>query len=428
MRFTWLMVLILLAAACGDDPDKSGAGKPTAPAPAVVVDTIKTGEVPVVLEFVARSEAVDTVAIQARVEALLQSMEFEEGKRVRKGQVLYRLDSRTFVANVEVAEANLERGKADLKLAEEQVSVRSAEAALVQAEAKLEKARQDVARLRPLAEKDAVPRQDLDTALAQEKVAVAEVTAQKANLENSKTMEEVGILQAKANLERFEAELELAKLDLGYCTITSPLDGLIGRTEVSVGNLVGRGEATQLTVVSSIDPMYVTFSISEEEYLKLTRIPEDQESVPDPTYQIILADDSVYPHLGKTVTAGRVVARETGTLQVVTSFPNPEGKLRPGQFGRIRVAVATLDDAVLVPQRSVAEQQGAKVVLVVGPDDKAAMRTIEVGIRHKSFFVVRKGLKAGERVIVEGQLKVRPGMTVKPVDRPVSKEPTEQGD
>jgi membrane fusion protein (multidrug efflux system) len=393
-----------------------------------VVETIRTGEVPVVLEFVARSEAVDTVAIQARVEAILESMEFEEGKRVAKGQVLYRLDKRTFEANLASAQADLARGEADLKLAEEQVSVRTAEAALTQAEAKLEKARQDVARLRPLAEKDAVPRQDLDTALANEKVAVAEVTAQKANLQNSKIMEEVGILQAKANLERYRAALTLAKLDLGYCTITSPIDGLIGRTEVSVGNLVGRGDATQLAVVSSIDPMYVTFSISEEEYLKLTRIPEDQESVPDPTYRIVLADDSVYPHEGKTVTAGREVARETGTLQVVTSFPNPDGKLRPGQFGRIRVAVATLDDAVLVPQRAVAEQQSAKVVLVVGPDDKVSMRTVEIGIRHEKWFVVRKGLKPGERVIVEGQLKARPGMTVKPVDRPVSEEPTDRGD
>jgi membrane fusion protein (multidrug efflux system) len=393
-----------------------------------VVATIRTGEVPVILDFVARTEAVETVAVQARVEALLESLEFEEGRRVTKGQVLYRLDSRTFTANVEVAAANLARGQADLKLAEEQVSVRSAAAALTQAEARLEKARQDVARLRPLAEKDAVPRQDLDTALAQEKVAVAEVVAQKANLENSKIMEEVGILQAKANLKRFQAELELAKLDLSYCTIAAPLDGLIGRTEVSIGNLVGRGEATQLAVVSSIDPIYVTFSISEEEYLRVTSTRQKEMSGEETSFRIILADDSVYPHEGRIHTADREVARETGTLQIVTRFPNPDGQLRPGQFGRIQVSVTTLSDAVLVPQRAVAEQQSAKVVLVVGPDNKVSMRTIEVGIRHESDFVVTKGLKAGDRVIVEGQLKARPGMVVVPTDRPVSREPSEQGD
>ena len=214
--------------------------------------------------------------------------------------------------------------------------MRTAEAALEQAKAQLEKANQDVQRLRPLAEKDAVPRQDLDTALAAEKVAIAEVDAQEANLRNSKIMEEVGILQATAEVKKAAAAVELAELDLSYCTIKSPLDGLIGRTDVDVGNLVGRGETTELVTVSSIDPIHVTMAISEEEFLQAQRL---KESEGQQEVELILADNSVFEQTGRFVTVDRAIALETGTLTVVCEFPNPEGNLRPGQFGRLRVVV-----------------------------------------------------------------------------------------
>lgn len=417
----WLLVLLTLAG-CSKENEPVKAQAATGPPPSVVVAEVKTESVPVVREFVARTEGTETITIQARVEAVLEAIEFEEGRPVRADQVLYRLDTRTYQANLEVAQAALARAQADLKLAEEQVSVRAAEAALEQAKAAHRKAQQDVARLRPLAEQDAVPRQDLDTALAAEEVAKAEVDAQLANLENSKIREEVGILQAKAAVKSAEAALALADLELGYCTIRSPIDGLIGRTEVDVGNLVGRGEATELAVVSSIDPMTVTLAISEEEFLRVQEQAELDRENQISSLELILSDDSVYPERGKFVTAERAVAVETGTLQIVTEFPNPNGLLRPGQFGRVRAEVAVLENAVLVPQRAITERQGAKIVLIVGDDNMVALRSVQVSERHKKFFVVVEGLKGGETVIVEGQQKARPGSPVTPTDKPITAE------
>jgi membrane fusion protein (multidrug efflux system) len=411
----------MLLAGCGGD-DK--AAQPPAPPPAkVVVETVGTADVPILREFVARTEAKEEVVIQARVEAILAKRLFEEGRRVDKDQLLFELDPQTFAANLRTAEANLAKANADLKLAREQVSVRAAEAALTQAEAALRKAEQDVARLRPLAEEDAVPRQDLDTALATEEVAIAEVAAQKANLENSKIQEAVGIKLAEAQLESAKAAMVLAELELSYCTISSPIDGLIGRARVSVGNLVGRGEATELATVSLIDPMWVTFAISEAEYLYLRRKAEEEgREEGDVPLDLILADDSTFAHNGKVITAEREVAIETGTLQLVAEFPNPEGELRPGQFGRVRSTVGKIEDAVLVPQRAVTEQQGVKAVLVVGEGNKVRLQTIQVSERHERYFVVAEGLEGGETVIVEGLQKARPGSVVDPTTEAASSE------
>jgi len=422
------LVLALLAApGCGDDEAKAKQQAAAPPPPTVLVATVTTATVPVVREFVARTEAKETITIQARVEAVLESMEFEEGKPVKAGQVLYELDKQTYQANIAGAKAALAGAEANLKLAREQVSVRAAEAAVVQAKASHKKTQQDVARLRPLAEEDAVPRQDLDTALAAEEVAKAEVEAQEANLRNAKIKEEVGILQAEAAIEGAQAALALANLDLGYCTIRSPIDGLIGRTGVDVGNLVGRGEATELATVSSIDPMYVTLAISEEEFLKLQeRARAQAKTEPAVAVDLILADGGVYAHKGRFVTIERAVQIETGTLQLVAEFPNPDGLLRDGQFARARVAVAQLENALLVPQRAVMEQQGAKIVLVVGADNVVSLKSVQLTERYEGSFVVTAGLSAGDTVIVEGQLKARPGSPVVPSDKPASAEPADK--
>ena len=401
------------------------------PKPLVVVADVTRDDVPVVRTYVARTEARDTVVVEARVEAILEEMDFEEGRRVSQGDVLYRLDKRTYEANLSAAQARQAKAEADLKLANEQVSVRAAEAAVDKAVAALGKAQQDVARLRPLAEQDAVPRQDLDTAVAAEEVAAADLAARQADLENSRIMEEVAVLQAEAELQGAQADVALAQLDLDYCTIECPIDGLIGRTMVDVGNLVGRGGSSELVTVSSIDPMRVTMAISEAEFLNFQRQDRDrrderngdEEGTP---VTLLQADDSEYEYEGHIVTAERAVAVETGTLQLVAEFPNPEGILRPGQFGRIRASVGLLEDAVLVPQRAVMEQQSAKVVYVVDDADKVSLRTVTVSERFGDKFVVLDGLDGGERVVIEGQLKARPGMTVQVGDA-VSAEPDAGG-
>jgi len=417
------LLTLLSSGGCSKEEEPAKTAMPSGPAPAVVVADVRQETVLLTQEFVARTEAVETVEVVARVEAVLEAREFEEGEPVTRGQVLYRLDSRTYDANLAAAKAQQGQAEADLKLAREQVSVRAAEAALAQSRAKLRKAEQDVARLRPLAEKDAVPRQDLDTAVAAEEVAQEEVNAQEATLDNAKIQEQVGILLAEAQVQAAQASVDLAELNLEYCTITAPIDGLIGRTEVTTGNLVGRGAATTLATISSIDPIYVTFAVSEAEYLDYQSRLRDGRQKESPAIDLVLADDSVYGQQGTIVTADRAVSTETGTLQIVARFANPAGQLRPGQFGRVRFVTRRLEDALLLPQRAVMEQQSAKVVFVVDDSGMVALRTIQVVDRHGEDFVVAAGVEAGDRVIVEGQLKARPGSKVQPTTKPISSEP-----
>ncbi|MBL8899818.1 MAG: efflux RND transporter periplasmic adaptor subunit [Planctomycetes bacterium] len=414
--FVGSLALAVGLAGC-ERPGKVEAQTPRElPPPPVVVFAVEARDVDLVREYVARTEADDSVEIRARVEAVLQEMSFEEGRRVEQGQVLYRLDQRTYAANLEAAEAQLARAKADLELAEKQVSVRVAEADVEQARAQQKKAEQDVARLEPLAAKQAVPQQDLDTARAALEVAVATVKAKEAVLTNAQIVEGVAKKQAAAAVSAAESALALANLDVEYCTLKSPMAGLIGRSQVSVGNLVGRGETTLLATLDSVDPMLVLFAIGEAELLALQARRTPGSERPNLEIELSLADGSLYPLKGRFRTAERSLGLETGTMQVIAEFPNPEGRLRPGQFGRVRTSTESKKGALLVPQRAVIEQQGVRTVLVVGADGKVVMRSIVTAERWNEFFVVTEGISAGDRVVVEGQLKARPGMTVKIVD------------
>jgi membrane fusion protein (multidrug efflux system) len=362
---------------------------PAAPPPSVVVTEVLQKTVPIYAEFVAQTDARLTVEVRARVQGILKDMRFKEGDLVKKDQVLYQIEPEEFQANLEAANAQLARAKADLEAAR----------------ARLAKTQQDVARYRPLAAARAVPQQDLDTALAAEQVARAEVD------------------QAAAAIESARAAITRAQLDLGYTTIRSPLDGLIGRTKVDVGNLVGKGEPTLLNTVSSVDPIRVNFAIPEADYLRLVSRDPERARRPSRPIELILGDSSTFPHKGKVVFADRAVDVKTGTLSVIAEFPNPEGMLRPGQFGRVRVTAELAENAILVPQRAIQEIQGAKTVLVVGADDVVALRTITPAETVGDLLIVRDGVKPGERVIVDGIQKARPGSKVNPSAAPVSSEP-----
>jgi membrane fusion protein (multidrug efflux system) len=255
--------------------------------------------------------------------------------------------------------------------------------------ARLGKAETDERRLKPLAERRAVPQQDYDNAAA--------------NLDT-----------ARAGVSAARADVVGSELDLSYCTIRSPITGLIGKRLVSPGNLVGKGEATLLDTVSSVDPIRVNVTISEAELLNFMAPEKKARPAPTATLDLILADGSVFPHKGKVVIVDRAVDLKTGTLTVIAEFPNPDGMLRPGQFGRVRATIGVVENAILVPKRAVQEIQGAKSVLVVGADDMVALRTIRPGETVGELLVVRDGVKPGERVIVEGVQKARPGTKVNP--------------
>jgi membrane fusion protein (multidrug efflux system) len=375
-RYRLVCAMALAASLLGSGCEKKQAAV-APPPPEVSVADIVRRDVPVVMELVGQTKGFQDVEIRARVEGYLDSVDFAEGTLVRKGQVLYHIDPRTLQATV----ANV---KADLATAS----------------ARLSKTDNDVKRLQPLAVQQAVSQQELDDAVANRNAAQAQVDAQKASL-------------AKA------------ELDLSYTTVSSPIDGLIGTTLVKAGSLVGRSESTLLTTVSEIDPILFRAGLAEAEYLRLARIAEQLrkdrggEAIP---IDLVLADGTVLPQKGRLDAIERAVDATTGTLTVQFRFPNPGGLVRPGQYGRARFVMETKKGALLVPQRAVQELQNLYSVAVVGADNKVSFKTVTVGTRVGSLWVVETGLDGNERVVVAGLQRLREGMVVNAKPAPPSPE------
>jgi membrane fusion protein (multidrug efflux system) len=322
------------------------------------------------MELVGQTKGSQDVEIRARVEGYLDRVAFTEGTFVRKGTLLYQIDPKPLQAALANAKANL-----------------------ATAEARLQKANTDVARLTPLAKQQAVSQQELDNALSAQDAARAQVDAMK-------------------------AAVDKATLDLGYAHITSPIDGLVGTTQVKAGNLVGRGESTLLTTVSQVDPILFRAGISEAEYLRLGRQILEQGG-PDGSrkrqeVELLLADGTVHPYKGFIDTVERAVDPTTGTLAIQFKFPNPDKLVRPGQYGRARGVSQVKKGALLVPQRAVAELQNLYSVAVVGEGNKVTFRNVKVGPRVDGLWVIEEGLKPGEKVVVEGLQRLRDGAVVSP--------------
>src|SRR5262245_2848337 len=413
-----LGALALALTTCDRTKAKESAA-PAPPAPAVVVAEVVKKTVPITAEFVAQTDAVQTVELRARVQGVLERVRFKEGSEVKEGQVLFEIEKSQYEAALQSARAQLAKAQADLAKAQEQVEVDRARAELDQRKAALAKTQADVARYTPLAQAKAVPQVDLDNAQAANQVAAAGVSAAEAALKDTQLQQRIGIQQAQAAVEAARAAVIQAQLDLSYTTIKAPVTGIIGRLNVDEGNLVGRGEPTLLATMSTIDPIKISATLSETDYLRFTRrAAERRASGYDVPLEMVLADGTRYPLRGRTTTLDRTVDPKTGTIVIDALFPNPDKLLRPGQFGRVRAVVEERPDAVLVPQQAVQEIQGQKSVLVVGAEDKVSLRTVTLGERIGDLTIVARGLEPGERVIVEGIQKVRPGMQVKPETAP----------
>jgi membrane fusion protein (multidrug efflux system) len=402
----------MICAGCSTKGGNGAAAQP--PPPTVVVVPVTQKTVPIYSEYVGQTRADDTVELRARVEGILQKVYFKEGTTVKKGQLLFTIDKRPFEAALQSAKALAGKAVSDLAQAQQRTDVLQAQAQLAEAQAVLVRADQDVARLAPLAKEKAVTEQDLDAAVAAQKSAKATVDARQANLTNLEAAVKYTIERARAEVSASNARVTQAQLDLSYCDIYSPISGVIGFLQVDEGNLVGRGDATLLATVSASDPLLVDFSVSEIEYLKLTDAQTAGHHAGSLRFDLLLSDESVHPYQGTFKVLDRTVDPTTGTLKVEASFPNPGSYLRPGQFARLRVAVAERENALLIPQRAIQELQGAKTVLVVDAQNKVSVRTIKLGDKADKDVVVLDGLNNGERVIIEGMQKVRPGSQVNP--------------
>lgn len=368
-----LTVLLFFSFIMGCDKDKKAAAPPQPPEVKVAKVIQKT--TPIYKEFVGQTRGQSEVEIRARVEGFLETVNFKEGTFVKKGQLLYTIDKKPLEAKLEQAKGNL-----------------------AQVNASLSKAQQDVARFKPLMQQNAIPRQDYDTAVSQEQA-------------------------ARANVQSAKASVDQAQINLGYTSIYAPIDGLIGKTDVNPGNLVGSGQKTLLTTISTIDPIHVRFSISENEYIAFFKERQVAKEIkPKSNIELILADGSVHNHKGSVVFLESTVDPQTGTLMIEVAFPNPDKLVRSGQYAKVRGVVATKENAILVPQRAVQELQATFSVAVVDKENKVEMRPVTPGERVGNLWIIEKGLNPDDRIIVEGLQKVRQGITVKAIETKIEEE------
>jgi RND family efflux transporter MFP subunit len=365
---TVLVSAVLLLNALGCSTGKVRASAP--PSPTVVeVAPVLQKDVPIQGEWVGTLEGYVNAQIQPQVSGYLVRQDYREGALVKKGQLLFEIDPRPFQAVLDQAKGQL-----------------------AQAEAQRANAELNVKRDIPEAEAHAIPQSQLDT-------------------------DTQSLLGAKAAVEAGQAAVEQAELNLGYTRVVSLIDGIAGINTVQVGNLVG--PSTVLTAVSQVSPIKVYFPISEQEYLRMAD-GGGPGSVDFTTHasriplQLTLGDGSVYPHPGRIIFADRQVNTQTGTIQIVGEFPNSRNLLRPGQYARVQAPTGSMTGALLVPQAAVNQQQGAYQVMVVGTDNRAQLRTVEVGPRVGTLWVITSGLKPGEHVVAVGAEKTKEGGLVNP--------------
>ena len=361
-----LAVLIAAFGLAGCQEEKKAVAPP--PPPEVEVAEVVQRDVPLYQEWVASMDGLVNATILAQVQGYLIKQNYKEGDHIKKGGLLFEIDPRPFQATVDEARA-----------------------ALAKQQAVLQTAQLNLKRILPLAAANAVSQRDKDNAIGHVQSAEAQVLAS-------------------------QAQVRRAELDLGFTKIASPIDGIAGAAKAQMGDLVGTPQARELTTVSTVNPIKVYVPISEREYL-LAVDKSKQGQKPDSektTFDLILADGSTWPKRGTFSFADRQVDPQTGTIKVSILFPNPDNILRPGQYAKVRALMGTEKGAILVPQRAVGELQGSYQVAVVAADNTVQIRGVKVGERIDTLWVIREGLKPGDRVVAEGTQKVGNGTQVTP--------------
>jgi membrane fusion protein, multidrug efflux system len=360
--FFMVTAVLLIASGCAD---KQPAAAPSPPE-VQTADVIQQ-DVPIYTEWVAQLNGDTNAQIMPKVQGYVLTKDYNEGSYVRKGELLFQIDPRPF-------QAALDQAKAQLALAH----------------ASLSKAETDVARDAPLAAQNAIPQKQLD---------------------NDRAAQAAG----KAQVQAGDAQVEQAELNLAWTKVYSPIDGISGTANSQVGDLVGT--TTKMTTVSKVNPIRAYFSVSENAYLGAAKEINAAMRAPNlksgsPPVEYIQSNEVRYPQKGRVILVNREVSAQTGTIQVAAEFANPDAILRPGGFGRVRMKTGDNKNALLVPQRAVQEVQSAYQVVVVGPDNKVAFRPVKVAEKVGPNWVVTEGLKPGEKVVVEGFMKLREGMPV----------------
>lgn len=375
--------LVVVGLAIGAFRPKHASGALAAGPPAVDVVQVEQKDVPIYSEWIGTLDGYTNADVRAQVTGYLLRQAYQEGAFVKKGQLLFEIDPRPFQAALDQAQGQLAQAKAAL-----------ANAQAVQGRTQL-----DVDRYTPLAKEEAASQQDLDNA-------VQNNLAAKATVET-----------ANAQIQTYDAAVETAAINLEFTRLVAPIDGVAGQAQLQVGALVSPSSGA-VTSVSTVDPIKVYFTVSEAEYLDWHRRFPTQTALEAADksirLQLILADESTYPREGTFYFADRQVDQNTGAIRIAGLFPNPGNILRPGGYARVRAAVRTEHNALLVPQRAVSELQGSYQVAVVDSENKVSIQPVTVGEKVGSDWIIADGLKPGQRVVAEGTQKVRPGAQVNP--------------
>lgn len=323
------------------------------------------------VEFVGQVSGAQDIEIRARVDGFLEGIHFDEGFPVKKGQLLYTIDSQPYKAEVT-----------------------SYQSKVAEAKTAYAKAQSDLNRYKPLAESNAVSKADLDAAQAQYDAAISSVQAAEANL-------------------------ELAKIKLSYTRISSPLDGIIGKTQSDIGEYVGKSMSTiVLNTVSQIDEIIVEFFLPENQYLQLVKVLGntnrifEKNDTSEEKIELVLGDGSLHKHKGVVNFIDRGIDESTGTILIQTQFNNPERILRPGQYAKVRIPIV-VEDAIVIPQKCVMELQGQYSVFVVNSENKVEIKQVETGNKSDDFWIINSGLNSGDKIIIDGLQKVKNGSDVK---------------
>lgn len=347
------------------------ASAPPPPSVQVEVATVIQKDVPIQMEWVGTTDGSNNALIRAQVGGYLMKRPYTEGSFVKKGDLLFELDPSKFRTALDQAMGDLAK-----------------------AQAQFTKTKQDVERDTPLAKEGAISQKELDDSIQAHAATKGMVAAAK-------------------------AAVEQAKLNLSWTRITAPIDGVVGVSKAQIGDLIDA--STELTSMSTLDPIRVYFPVSEQEYFEAAdkvqqgyKDRKEGKEYSGALLELVLGGEKIYPHKGQFYLVDRQVDTKTGTIRVAALFPNPNNLLRPGQFARVRAVTKTKEGAILVPQRAVTEMQGSYQVAVVSPDNKVDIRPVKVGQRSGSLWIIDHGLKPGERVVVEGLQKVKAGMTVDP--------------
>jgi RND family efflux transporter MFP subunit len=375
--------LVAVAIAVGMIRPKRASGIGAGSPPEVAVAQVEQKDVPIYGEWIGTLDGFVNADVRGQVTGYLLRQDYQEGALVKKGQLLFEIDPRPFQAVLDQAEGQLAQATAQL----------------ANAEAVQRRTQLDVDRYIPLAREQAASQQDLDNAVQNNLAAKATVAT------------------AQAQIKTAEAAVETAKINLDFTRLVAPIDGIAGQAQLQVGALINPSSGP-VTSVSTTDPIKVYFTVSEAEYLEFNRrFPTEssrQAEFKRLPLDLILADGTTYAHQGIVSFADRQVNQSTGAIRIAGLFSNPGNILRPGGYGKVRAASKIQKDALLIPQRAVAEVQGGYQVAVVDDENKVSIRAVKVSDRVGGQWIVEEGLKGGERVVVEGGLKVGPGMQVNP--------------